>query len=154
MLDGDLYGTGSSADPGGSSGGGTSGGASSGGSGSLVPSAGGGNLNLPGSGGHAGNPSTPTAAVLSSCATYCPRYGTQCVARLGGQYCNSACVSEMTSFGATCQALGLKALACLTPFFTVNGAACDAAVRNALGKCAKEVNAFNTCKAKSTAPPR
>jgi len=137
MLDGDLYGNASN--------------------GVANSGSGGGSQSLPGSGGVTGAGAVggaPASAVVSACSNYCPRYGTQCINRLGGQDCMRACEDEMTGFGQKCQTLGLKALACLAPFFTVNGVNCDAAVKNALAKCTKEVTAFNDCKNKPAPPPR
>jgi len=105
--------------------------------------------NVAGAGGKTGGALDPDLAI-APCAKYCPGYGTQCVARLKGAECLPTCEGELNGFGKTCQTLGIKALTCLTPFFTPGGNNCDAAVGRALAKCKKVVDQFNACKKKAS----
>lgn len=138
-LDTDGYGTSTDGDEGGSSNGGrpsVAGSPSIGG----AAAAGGTSTSMGGTSG------VNESLSIAPCNAYCPGYGTQCAQRLMGQDCMTACQSEVNSFGPRCQALGISALKCLTPFFTPNGFNCDATVNAALTKCGKVVNDFQTCK--------
>lgn len=149
MLDADAYDVGASSVNDSGSGGGSAGRTSSaghpgatGGSG-VSPSAG----NTSSGGKTNGNAVDPELAV-TPCAQYCPGYGVQCRERLNGQECFPTCQNELNGFGKSCQALGIKALTCLTPFFSPGGGDCDAAVGRALSKCNKVVKQFESCKRK------
>ncbi|HVY26980.1 MAG TPA: hypothetical protein VHB79_10525 [Polyangiaceae bacterium] len=109
----------------------------------------GGKSNVAGAGGKTNAVVDPDLAI-APCARYCPGYGTQCVVRLKGAECIPTCEGELNGFGQTCQTLGIKALTCLTPFFTPGGSNCDAAVGRALAKCKKVVDQFNACKKKAS----
>lgn len=143
-LDQSIYGADDDDDIGGKAGVGGAGGASSAAgkpsvAGSTSPSGGSSGLN-------------PGAAV-APCNSYCPGYATQCAERLNGQNCEAACQAEINGFGVRCQQLGIQALGCLKPFFTVGGRNCDAAVNNALQTCGKIVADFQTCKGVTTPTP-
>lgn len=96
--------------------------------------------------GGASNSTVDPGLAVQPCQQYCPGYGTQCKKRLKGQDCLSTCQAELNSSGATCQALGVKTLACLGPFFSPNGGNCDGAVNRALTKCQGIVAEFEKCK--------
>ncbi len=144
-LDPNAYGSGSE-NPGEYGGSSTSGGRPN-----SSGASGGGSVAVGGSGTPAGvNPSL----AVAPCSAYCPGYGTQCLASLNGQDCMTACQLEVNSFGERCQKLGIAALQCLAPFFTPNGANCDAAVARALTKCVQVVNEFQACKASTPPTPK
>lgn len=114
------------------------------GGGGTVPTAG-----AAGAGGKAGTGMLDPVLAIAPCDKYCPGYGTQCAARLKGAECVPTCQGELNGSGKACQALGIQALTCLTPFFTPGGNNCDAAVGRALSKCKKVVDQFNACKKKA-----
>jgi len=87
----------------------------------------------------------PSVAV-GVCQQYCPGYSSQCKKRLKGQECIPTCQGELNNFGPVCQALGVKALSCLTPFFSPGGGDCDGAVNRALAQCGGIVTQFEECK--------
>jgi hypothetical protein len=93
-----------------------------------------------------------TSLALTPCQQYCPGYGTQCRARLESQDCLSTCQGELNGFGPSCQMLGIAALQCLTPFFSVNGGDCNAAVNRALAQCGTIVSSFDSCKKHQAGP--
>lgn len=102
-----------------------------------------------GVGGKASGGVVDPGLAIAPCDKYCPGYGTQCVARLKGAECVPTCQGELNGFGKSCQSLGIKAINCLTPFFTPGGSNCDAAVGRALNKCKSIVDKFNACKKKA-----
>jgi hypothetical protein len=63
-----------------------------------------------------------------------------------GQNCEQSCQQEITGFGERCQALGLKALKCLAPFFAKDAPSCEAAIASALAQCGSQVQRFQDCK--------
>lgn len=102
--------------------------------------------------GGAPNVVDPTLAI-SPCKAYCPGYGTQCAARLMGRDCFTTCQAQVNGSGPRCQMLAIKALQCLTPFFTPNGKNCDEAVARALVQCGQAVSDFETCGGTTTPLP-
>jgi hypothetical protein len=117
----------------------SSGGKSSGTGGKSI--SGGGKLSGTGSA-----PGFDPSLAVQPCRQYCPGYGTQCRQRLNGQDCQTACEGEVNGAGQACQALGINALRCLTPFFTPGGLNCDAAVARGLANCGSVVDQFVKCK--------
>lgn len=120
----------------------------------------------PGSGGRPIGAAGTTAAIGGSnssgvdpsiavgvCQQYCPGYSSQCQKRLKGQACIPTCQGELNNFGPVCQALGVKALSCLTPFFSRGGVDCDGAVNRALAQCSGIVTQFEECKKDFSASP-
>jgi hypothetical protein len=49
--------------------------------------------------------------------------------------------------------MGVKALGCLAPFFSVKGGNCDVAVKRALTQCGSAVTAFEDCKKQFNGSP-
>lgn len=146
MLDPDVYTTeGGNSSAGGSA---SQGGKASGGKPSISPG-GSAAAGAPTSGGKA---AFDVKAATAPCAKYCEGFAPLCPARLDGQDCNEACLREVNGFGKQCQAYGIKALNCLSPFFKQPKSFCEDIVAKAMLKCGTIVDRFQTCKDGDDAP--
>ena len=138
-LDSDAYGVGGSSSASSGIGGGSSGaGGKAGGQAGTRATAG------------APNQPTPTA---TQCAQYCSGYATTCAQKLKGQNCQQVCAAEIDGFGTACQALGLAAIQCLTPFFNAGNISCDVATNNGLRQCGTTLTNFKSCEGGNQSTP-
>jgi hypothetical protein len=83
-----------------------------------------------------------------ACASYCKGFQAQCAGQLGGRDCLTACADEVNGNGKDCQALGIKALECLAPFFnaSVPSQSCEASTSNGMVACSSQLSQFGACR--------
>src|SRR5690349_22615978 len=70
---------------------------------------------------------TPSTPATQPCRQYCAGYSVTCAEELEDDNCQGLCEDELNGAQPTCEALGIEAVKCLTPFFTAGSGSCDAA---------------------------
>jgi hypothetical protein len=95
-------------------------------------------------------PTTPTAEL---CRQYCRGYSVTCAQELEDDNCQALCEDELNAAAPACQAFGLEAVKCLTPFFQPNAGSCEAATSRGLVQCGAVLAKFKTCSGATMMPP-
>jgi hypothetical protein len=131
------------------------GGASRGGSGSKGGSIGRGGTGAAGAPSNIGGKAstTPNTPATQPCRQYCAGYSVTCAEELESDNCQGLCEEELNAAPPACEALGIEAVKCLTPFFRAGSGSCEAATSRGLMQCGATLAKFKMCSGATTMPP-
>jgi hypothetical protein len=111
--------------------------------------------------GSAGTPSsmggkpgtTPGTPATEPCKRYCSGYSVTCAQELEDDNCQLLCEDELNAATPACEALGIEAVKCLTPFFQPGNGNCESATNRGLVQCGATLAKFKMCSGANPMPP-